>query len=567
MADTINNGIPLVPENTIDPAAGLNLALLVIDRLLQLKVLDMKLNTPPASPVAGSRYIVGTAPTGAWSGKNLQVAEWMPDGYWQFSPASVTVFGTSIWLNTGTDWVPASAGGGAAWGGITGTLADQADLAGALDGKAGTSVASSVENGLMSSADKNKLNGIQAGATANATDAYLLNRANHTGTQPASSISGLGSAALLNIGSAIGDVATVGFAGLGIPSSVDPASTNWPNTSLNDCTGVTQGFWRTLGATTDLPTGHSTANTVIFQIRQYSGGVAGYSQLVIDADLAKISFRTCNAAATAAAPAWKPWAELSIGDMLSIARGGTGANTAAGARNNLGLGAAALLGTQANVLDETAGKVLQRGSFGLGGSAVVSNTDWNTHRVAGFYIGSNVANSPPANAAFWHSVLVIGGPERGQQIAVSWADPTKWYRRHWTDGTTTPTWTGWSLIYDQSNILGTVSQSGGVPTGGLFQSGSNASGKFERKASGTQECWGTISDGRTASGTIDLTVNMPIAFIATDYVVTLTSDAANPETLTYSVRDYALNNFKIRSNKTDSTPVTWRWVAKGRWFA
>lgn len=42
---------------------------------------------------------------------------------------------------------------------------------------------------------KTKLDDIQAGATANATDSYLLNRANHTGTQPASTITGLATVA------------------------------------------------------------------------------------------------------------------------------------------------------------------------------------------------------------------------------------------------------------------------------------------------------------------------------------------------------------------------------------
>jgi hypothetical protein len=49
---------------------------------------------------------------------------------------------------------------------------------------ASTSVA-----GSMSAADKTKLNGIATGATANSTDATLLARANHTGTQTASTIS------------------------------------------------------------------------------------------------------------------------------------------------------------------------------------------------------------------------------------------------------------------------------------------------------------------------------------------------------------------------------------------
>ena len=43
--------------------------------------------------------------------------------------------------------------------------------------------------GVMTSADKTKLNGIATGATANSSDATLLNRANHTGTQVASTIS------------------------------------------------------------------------------------------------------------------------------------------------------------------------------------------------------------------------------------------------------------------------------------------------------------------------------------------------------------------------------------------
>lgn len=45
--------------------------------------------------------------------------------------------------------------------------------------------------GLMSSADKTKLDGIAAGATANSSDATLLNRANHTGSQAISTVTGL----------------------------------------------------------------------------------------------------------------------------------------------------------------------------------------------------------------------------------------------------------------------------------------------------------------------------------------------------------------------------------------
>lgn len=48
--------------------------------------------------------------------------------------------------------------------------------------------------GSMSGADKLKLDGIAAGATANQTDAHLLDRANHTGSQAISTVTGLQSA-------------------------------------------------------------------------------------------------------------------------------------------------------------------------------------------------------------------------------------------------------------------------------------------------------------------------------------------------------------------------------------
>lgn len=57
--------------------------------------------------------------------------------------------------------------------------------------------------GLMSSADKAKLDGIAAGATVNSADATLLARANHTGTQAAGTITGLAAIATSGSGSDI----------------------------------------------------------------------------------------------------------------------------------------------------------------------------------------------------------------------------------------------------------------------------------------------------------------------------------------------------------------------------
>lgn len=59
-------------------------------------------------------------------------------------------------------------------------------------GTAHADVVAGGASGFMSGADKTKLNGIATGATANSADATLLARANHTGTQLASTISDFG---------------------------------------------------------------------------------------------------------------------------------------------------------------------------------------------------------------------------------------------------------------------------------------------------------------------------------------------------------------------------------------
>ena len=74
-------------------------------------------------------------------------------------------------------------------------IGDVTGLQIALDGKAGTghghAEATTGAPGFMSAADKTKLDGVAAGATANATDGQLRDRATHTGTQAISTVTGL----------------------------------------------------------------------------------------------------------------------------------------------------------------------------------------------------------------------------------------------------------------------------------------------------------------------------------------------------------------------------------------
>lgn len=64
-------------------------------------------------------------------------------------------------------------------------------LASSTGSSATLPIATTSDPGLFSAADKTKLDGVATGATANATDAALRDRATHTGTQSAATITGL----------------------------------------------------------------------------------------------------------------------------------------------------------------------------------------------------------------------------------------------------------------------------------------------------------------------------------------------------------------------------------------
>lgn len=115
---TPNAGIPWVPEGTLDPAAGLNESLRVIDALIQPLVLGMGGSTPPVSPSDGDRYIVGSGATDEWVGQDDNLAQYVEEGdFWQFYEAGsqvvVVVYDGSIYTYAGSSgWVAVSGGGG-----------------------------------------------------------------------------------------------------------------------------------------------------------------------------------------------------------------------------------------------------------------------------------------------------------------------------------------------------------------------------------------------------------------------------------------------------------------------
>ncbi|MGE7418957.1 DUF2793 domain-containing protein, partial [Methylobacterium tarhaniae] len=82
-AATANLALPLLQAAQAQKHVTHNEALVALDTLVQLAVLDKDLTAPPASPAEGDRYLIaGASPTGAWAGWAGRVVRYQ-DGAWR----------------------------------------------------------------------------------------------------------------------------------------------------------------------------------------------------------------------------------------------------------------------------------------------------------------------------------------------------------------------------------------------------------------------------------------------------------------------------------------------------
>ena len=136
-------------------------------------------------------------------------------------------------------------------------------------------------------------------------------------------------------------------------------------------------------------------------------------------------------------------------------------------------------------------------------------------------------------------------------------------------------------LYGRTNILGTVSQSGGVPTGAVIERDSNANGEFVRFADGTQICTRDI-EGVDLTGAISIRIDAyPINFVSGSIVSRfvggqqfLTGDESRvsaASTIGFVDSDYSFAATRWRWGKSDQVnglndSVTITLTAIGRWF-
>src|SRR2546421_13099958 len=83
MDNTPNLQLPYLIAAQAQKHVTHNEALRALDAVVQLLVLDKDLASPPGSPTDGSRYIVASSPTGAWTGQAAKIAAYQ-DGAWMF---------------------------------------------------------------------------------------------------------------------------------------------------------------------------------------------------------------------------------------------------------------------------------------------------------------------------------------------------------------------------------------------------------------------------------------------------------------------------------------------------
>ncbi len=178
------------------------------------------------------------------------------------------------------------------------------------------------------------------------------------------------------------------------------------------------------------------------------------------------------------------------------------------ARDMFGLGTAATKAVQTYQIDTTTGALMGVGAFGLGRMLDLRNTVFEAGSpadvfgkgmVTGFARGGPDGLAIPAIpgsdvfgilTAYGHWVDAFGAAGAAWREFRTGGSLSRVFHQCQTGGA----WSQWREVFNTANILGTVSQSSGVPTGAIIERGSNANGEYTRWADGTQICWLVVEE-------------------------------------------------------------------------
>lgn len=113
---TANIGLPYLLPSQAQKHVTVSESLRALDALVMATVETRMLSAPPASPLEGAAYIIGTGASGVWAGHDGEMAVWQ-DGTWNFHPPQE---GWRVWNKAesalvayvGGDWAALSGGAG-----------------------------------------------------------------------------------------------------------------------------------------------------------------------------------------------------------------------------------------------------------------------------------------------------------------------------------------------------------------------------------------------------------------------------------------------------------------------
>lgn len=215
---------------------------------------------------------------------------------------------------------------------------------------------------------------------------------------------------------------------------------------------------------------------------------------------------------------------------------------------------------QENYFDSTAGRLLKVGAFGLGASGQSPISDLDTLLDSGFYHAeTNITQNMPISSANQNAVLVgKANVNNGFQIFANRSTDSILWRLYEAGS-----WKPWNTLFDQKNILGSVSQNGGSPTGAIIEQDSNANGNYVKWADGTMICH------RNSMGTVSgaaATWIFPAGFVSAP---TVSAQPLGSAACFATIANRDAGSVEIHSfdhNGADTATPDVDLIATGRWF-
>ncbi|MFK3794707.1 hypothetical protein [Pseudomonas sp. NPDC088444] len=188
--------------------------------------------------------------------------------------------------------------------------------------------------------------------------------------------------------------------------------------------------------------------------------------------------------------------------------------------------AMSLLKVTSSATDNTAGRLMKVGDFGGPGSQVSpASTQANVKDLGtvGAYRLDTGNTGTPYGAARNGDIIQVSAVWNGGVVHQTYygVEGLIWHQLVSMSGSTGTVTRPWAVVFDSRNIVGTVGQANGIPTGAVIERGSNANGEYVRFADGTQICTVQLSINSTGTyavgnvfGSDAYAANWPANFVA-----------------------------------------------------